>query len=48
MMPVGTVVKVEGGIQGNMRDVHDDLAQGYESIFYEIVGLYKHLLSWRF
>ncbi|EFI64915.1 hypothetical protein BCSJ1_11258 [Bacillus cereus SJ1] len=47
-MPVETVVKVEGGSQGNMRDVHDDLAHGYESIFYEIVGLYKHLLSWRF
>jgi len=28
-MPFGTVVKVEGGIQGNIRDVHDDLAQGY-------------------
>ncbi|CJB78948.1 hypothetical protein OA45_04726 [Bacillus sp. UMTAT18] len=29
-MPVGTVVKVEGGgIQGNIRDVHDNLVQGY-------------------
>ncbi len=42
-MLVGTVVK-----EGNIRAIHDDLAQGYESIFYEIVGLYKRLLSWRF
>ncbi|EEM21854.1 hypothetical protein bthur0001_29720 [Bacillus thuringiensis serovar tochigiensis BGSC 4Y1] len=41
-MPSGTVVKIEGRIQGNSRDVYDDLAQGYESIFYEIVGLYMY------